>query len=177
MLLLFDLSLMNSQHMAAPGSLQGPARPPVGRARPTSQQQRLLAQKRANFHAAQSASLKGNHISLGEPQAALHSPAWPTATGHRCGEATAPPPLRLLPGGLNPAPQISQSHFMTWWLKRRRLPRGRGTYAAHLLWGRPDTWTLFMRRDCCDEVNGWHMPRAQEPEPAIKVVPIPEAVL
>lgn len=34
-----------------------------------------------------------------------------------------------------------------------------------------------MRRDCCDEVNGWHMPRVQEPEPAIKVVPIPEAVL
>lgn len=25
---------MSSQHMAAPGSLQGPARPPVGRARP-----------------------------------------------------------------------------------------------------------------------------------------------
>lgn len=71
----FDLSLMSSQHMAAPGSLQGPARPPVGRAAPTSQQQPLLTQKRANFHAAQSASLKGNHISPGEPQAALHSPS------------------------------------------------------------------------------------------------------
>ena len=45
--------------MAAPGSLRGPARPPVGPSPPPTPQQTPLTQKRANFHAAQSASLKG----------------------------------------------------------------------------------------------------------------------
>lgn len=90
----FDLSLMSSQHMAAPGSLQGPARPPAGPAAPAPEEP-PLAQKRANFHTAQSASLKGKSHFPGRAagSASLHSLARCHQAQMQRGWARVPSPI------------------------------------------------------------------------------------
>lgn len=83
--------------MAAPGSLQGPARPPAGPSPPQLQNSRRSLRKEPISTLHSPLHSRGNHISLGEPQAALHSTTWPAATRHRCGGAGAdlPAPLPL----------------------------------------------------------------------------------
>lgn len=91
--------------MAAPGSLQGPARPPAGPSPPRLQNSRRSLRKEPISTLHSPLHSRGNHISLGEPQAALHSTTWPAATRHRCGGAGAhlPAPLPLTQRALLPA--------------------------------------------------------------------------
>lgn len=96
---------MSSQHMAAPGSLQGPAGPPRLCSNSSSS---LRKEPISTLHSPLHSG--GNHIFPGEPQAALPSTAWLAATGHRCqgaGSPTSPSlpiqsPSCCLPGGLSP---------------------------------------------------------------------------
>lgn len=77
----FDLSLMSSQHMAAPGSLQGPARPPAGPARPDS--------RTATAHSEKS---QFPHCTVRFTQGEITFP-WQS-----CRQRFAPQPGRLPPG-------------------------------------------------------------------------------
>lgn len=91
---------MSSQHMAAPGSLRGPAQPPAGPSPPPTQNSLHSLRKEPISTLHSPLHSRGNRISLGEPEAALHSPAWPAATGQRCGRAG----LQLLFSPQNKAP-------------------------------------------------------------------------
>ena len=91
---------MSSQHMAAPGSLRGPEQPPTGLSPPPTQNSIHSLRKEPISTLHSPLHSRGNHISLGEPEAALHSPAWPAATRHRCGRAG----LQLLFSPQNKAP-------------------------------------------------------------------------
>ena len=91
---------MSSQHMAAPGSLRGPEQPPTGPSPPPTQNSIHSLRKEPISTLHSPLHSRGNHISLGEPEAALHSPAWPAATRHRCGRAG----LQLLFSPQNKAP-------------------------------------------------------------------------
>lgn len=89
--------------MAAPGSLQGPAQPPAGPSQPPTPEQHPLAQKRANFHTAQSASLKGkSHF----PGRAGGSASLPSLAGcHRAQMWKSWAPASLLPPKQSPTPR------------------------------------------------------------------------
>ena len=88
--------------MAAPGSLRGPARPPAGPSPPPPPEQPPLAQKRANFHTAQSATLKGkSHF----PGRAGGSASLPSLAGcHRTQMWKSWAPASLLPPKQSPTP-------------------------------------------------------------------------
>lgn len=92
----FDLSLMSSQHMAAPSAPQGPARLPV--AQPADSATAAHSEK-SQFPHCTVRFTRGNHISLGEPQAAPPCPAWPAATGTDGGAPPSPPSAPLPPAG------------------------------------------------------------------------------
>lgn len=97
MLLLFDLSLMNSQHMAAPGSLQGPARPPVGRARPDFTATAVARSEKSQFPRCTVRFTQGKSHFPGRAAGSASLPG--LAHCHRaqmwrsyCSSSTAPPP-------------------------------------------------------------------------------------
>lgn len=92
----FDLSLMSSQHMAAPSAPQGPARLPAAQLTDSATAARS---EKSQFPHCTVRFTRGNHISLGEPQAAPPCPGWPAATGTDGGTAPAPSAPHFPPPG------------------------------------------------------------------------------
>lgn len=118
----FDLSLMSSQHMAAPSAPQGPARLPA--AQPAASATAARSEK-SQFPHCTVRFTRGNHISLGEPQAAPPCPAWPAATGTDGGAPPPTPAPHSHPQETQAGPQISRRPLLSWGLaslpsKRRR---------------------------------------------------------
>lgn len=118
----FDLSLMSSQHMAAPSAPQGPARLPA--AQPAASATAARSEK-SQFPHCTVRFTRGNHISLGEPQAAPPCLAWPAATGTDGGAPPPTPAPHSHPQETQAGPQISRRPLLSWGLaslpsKRRR---------------------------------------------------------
>lgn len=142
----FDLSLMSSQHMAAPSAPQGPARLPEAQLTDFAT---TAHSEKSQFPHCTVRFTQGNHISLGEPQAAPPCPAWPAATGTDGGTAPAPsaphfPPMGdpKSPGGLASAvawhncPARVRERVFSEHAGLRDQPPGRGTSSVLGAWRR-----------------------------------------